>query len=185
MVFHPSLLPVYVEMRHAGVTIPGGELSHIAWAAGLGDGQTEEPAEERARRAAEVLVRSAAFSKRVVEAYDGLCAMCGLNFDLLEGAHIFPLAAPGAPDEVWNGLALCRNHHGAFDRHRLWIDPRSQEVRWHPKILEQADRNPACRAFVDGTGHALRAPTSKEHAPRPAMLVQRYEFYEKAYDWAG
>lgn len=182
--FHPPLLPVYLEARLAEISNLGREMASIAQASGLVKQDRAQTPSERARYAAEVLVRNASFSKLVIEAYDGLCAMCGLNFGLLEGAHILPVAFPGSPDEIWNGLALCRNHHGALDRHRIWIDPNSRQLKWHPEILEQADRSMACAAFLENTAQSLQPPKDKAHIPRSEMLIRRYELYDGAYDWA-
>lgn len=71
------------------------------------------------------------FSHRVLRAYNNRCAVCGLGLGLLEGAHIVPVAWPGSTDETSNGIALCRNHHAAYDRalisfsddHRIEISP--------------------------------------------------------------
>jgi hypothetical protein len=56
-------------------------------------------AADRARRAGSTLVRDARFSRRVIDAYGGLCAMCGLGVGLVQGAHIYPASAPGSYDE--------------------------------------------------------------------------------------
>lgn len=184
LAFHPWLLPTFVEMRAAGVTVLGSQLTSIVEAAGLDVGEPLQPPPERARRAASVLVRSAVFSSRVVAAYDGLCAMCGLDFGLVQGAHIYPASAPASPDEVWNGLALCNNHHTAFDQHKIWIDPQSRRLGLHPEILGAKDRNDACHHFVESTFTSLTAPAAAETFPRQEMLEKRYRFFDGLYDWA-
>lgn len=55
------------------------------------------------------------FRVRVLEAYGDMCAVCGLQLGLVEAAHIVPVAWPGSTDETSNGIALCRNHHKAYD----------------------------------------------------------------------
>lgn len=45
---------------------------------------------------------------------EGLCSPAGSNTEV-EAAHIIPVASNG-PDDVRNGLTLCRKHHWAFDR---------------------------------------------------------------------
>jgi hypothetical protein len=66
-------------------------------------------------------VRFRGFRQAVMEAYDFHCAVCGLKIpspDLLswevEAAHIVPNRSLGR-DDLWNGIALCRLHHWAFD----------------------------------------------------------------------
>lgn len=64
--------------------------------------------------------RDGAFRARVLDAYDGRCAVCELSLDLqeltvgLEAAHIH-WHAYGGTSEICNGLALCVLHHKLFD----------------------------------------------------------------------
>ena len=60
--------------------------------------------------------RQADFRARVLAAYEHRCAMCGMQLELVEAAHILPVAADGSTDETANGVALCALHHNAFDR---------------------------------------------------------------------
>ncbi len=181
--FHPALLPTYVEVRRSHLpSFPVSQVSEIVEASGLIDPMMS-PA-ERARRASYSLVRSAQFSRRVIEAYGGFCAMCGLDFGLVEGAHIYPVSAPGSPDEVWNGLALCNNHHAAFDRHLLWVDPTSKAIKIHPDIVQDSPRSRPCRFFAETTYPSLGAPSAASDVPKPEMFLRRYEFFENNYRWA-
>ncbi len=66
-------------------------------------------------------LRSRAFRQAIREAYNFKCAVCGMKIyspDSLqwevEAAHIVPHRANGK-DDIWNGIALCRLHHWAFD----------------------------------------------------------------------
>lgn len=137
--FHPALLPIFVEMLTSGIdsqpaVTASADIASATLAAGLLDEDTTA-SRKRARRAAEVLVRHHAFGNKVVRAYQGYCAMCGLDFGLVVGAHIYPASAPGSPDRIWNGLALCHNHHAAFDSHRIWVEPATTNIRIHPELL--------------------------------------------------
>jgi hypothetical protein len=182
--FHPGLLPVYVEARRQGIALPNDEISDIATAAGLSFDESTLPA-ERARRVAYALVRRNAFSAEVLAAYDGLCTVCDLDLGLVEGAHIYPVEAPASPDAVWNGLALCPNHHSAFDKHQLWINPTSLGIQLHPSIRAQAIHHPATQSFVGGLRAELRPPRDRALRPKSEMLLQRYEWYDGRYKWAG
>jgi len=69
----------------------------------------------------ESALRARGFRQAVIEAYDCKCAVCGLKInspDLLswevEAAHIVPHRCKGR-DDIFNGIALCRIHHWAFD----------------------------------------------------------------------
>lgn len=71
--------------------------------------------------AREVKLRSRAFKQAVREAYDFRCAVCGMKIYSpntlqweVEAVHIVPHSKNGK-DDLWNGLALCRLHHWAFD----------------------------------------------------------------------
>jgi hypothetical protein len=66
-------------------------------------------------------LRIRGFRHAILDAYDCRCSACGLKIispDLLswevEAAHIVPHHSFGR-DDIWNGLALCRFHHWAFD----------------------------------------------------------------------
>jgi len=66
-------------------------------------------------------LRSRGFRQAIIEAYDCKCAVCGMKINSpdtlqweVEAAHIVPYSSNGK-DDVWNGLALCRLHHWAFD----------------------------------------------------------------------
>ncbi len=69
----------------------------------------------------ETAIRSRGFRQAVIEAYKYKCAFCGMKlhspdnlFWEVEAAHIVPHSSRGR-DDIWNGLALCRLHHWAFD----------------------------------------------------------------------
>lgn len=61
-------------------------------------------------------VRDAQFRRRVLNAYGHRCAMCGVQLRLLDAAHILPVEHPQSTDETSNGVALCAQHHRAYDR---------------------------------------------------------------------
>jgi hypothetical protein len=186
--FHPTLLPIFVQIVSAGFDTPtakatSDEVGKLAIAAGLVDDDTQG-APERARRAADILIRDRKFGKGVVRIYDGFCAMCGIDYGLVVGAHIYPASAPGSPDKAWNGLALCHNHHAAFDSHRIWVDPDDMSVSIHPTLEAQAPANPALEKFLEATFNELVQPTLKKARPKSEMFVKRYEYFEGRYDWA-
>jgi len=73
------------------------------------------------RSTAESAVRTRGFRQAVIEVYDYRCAFCGMKINSpdslsweVEAAHIVPHGCLGR-DDIWNGLALCRLHHWAFD----------------------------------------------------------------------
>lgn len=66
--------------------------------------------------------RNPRFRQEVLEAYSHRCAMCGIQLDLVEAAHIVPHAHPEGYDTVRNGLALCTLHHRSFDTGLLYVE---------------------------------------------------------------
>lgn len=180
--FHPALLPTFVELLQGGTQVNDQVVASVLEASGLLD-RSATPADERARRATMTLVRSASFSKQVLEAYDGLCAMCGLDLGLCQGAHIYPASAPGAPDHLTNGIALCSNHHVAFDRHLVWVDPEHRRLRLHPSVYAQAITSRPARLFVEGTEASLREPAAGAMRPLAEMFRRRYAHFGDGYSW--
>ncbi|HRD81917.1 MAG TPA: HNH endonuclease [Saprospiraceae bacterium] len=86
--------------------------------------ETYDPFEIQSRKkivSREQSIRSRCFRHVVLESYDCKCSVCGLKINSpdnmhweVEAAHIVPHGKNGK-DEIWNGIALCRLHHWAFD----------------------------------------------------------------------
>lgn len=69
----------------------------------------------------ELALRARGFRQAVIEAYGFKCAVCGLKINSpdtlsweVQAAHIVPHRCKGR-DDIFNGIALCRIHHWAFD----------------------------------------------------------------------
>jgi hypothetical protein len=141
----PTLLPAPVAADLTGADLAMTLVRTAVEASGLLDETdpiSDGGAAERARRAASTLVRDSRFSRRVLDAYAQRCAMCGLGLTLVQGAHIYPASAPGSQDEPWNGLALCANHHLAFDNHLLAVRPDTRQVVFRGDVPAQATSDP-------------------------------------------
>ena len=180
----PQLLPAYIDALAHHVILDPPTVEDIAAASGLLEDQSDESV-ERTRVAVTRLVRRAAFGKEVCEAYDNRCAMCGIGLGLLEGAHIFPATAPGSSDKIWNGLALCRNHHRLFDRHRIWVSSDDHRIVWHPEVLAICNVEPTAANLVQNTRALIAMPVKAGHRPRKLMFDQRYELTKSQYEWAA
>lgn len=183
--FLPPLLPLSHAADRDGVSPDVSGMQAAIEGSGLMTAEEPEipEAAERTRQVGSRLVRDSRFSRRVVDAYEGLCAMCGLDVGLVQGAHIYPVSALGSHDEPWNGLALCGNHHLAFDRHLVGVCPEDFGIVFHDEILDQVTGSPAVAALVDVTFEQLARPTQRPARPRAEMFAQRYEFYVDRYDW--
>lgn len=139
---------------------------------------------ERVRRTVSSLVRDSRFSGAVLDLYARQCAMCGLGLGLVQGAHIYPASAPGSTDNPTNGLALCANHHLAFDRHLVAVLPDTFEIIFHPSAVEAASNDEAVGLFIQSTFAQVR-PTVLGDAPDRDALLARYDYYEADYVWIG
>lgn len=181
--FFPQLLPTFVELAQAGIDLIPKDVQVAVVGTGLADDPTEAAA-ARARQATTRLIRDASFGKSVVEAYGSKCAMCGLNHGLVSGAHILPVSAVGSIDQPINGVALCENHHRAFDRHRIWVHPIDRTLKIHPKILQLSDSDRPTKAFLEAMFPMLSGPIDPKLKPQARMFEERYAHYEGNYGWA-
>jgi putative restriction endonuclease len=114
-------------------------------------------------------VRDRAFRTRVLEAYDGRCALTGLKFingggrAEAEAAHVRSVEADG-PDIITNGIALSGTVHWMFDRGlislsddlEILLSRKINDVEGVRKII-----NSDCRA---------RLPKNAEWRPHPRYL---------------
>ena len=130
LAFRPELLITYIENQRALHGFAGSRRD-IDLLVEAGAGQ-EIPAEEmravpiereRVIRMVSTRRREAGFRQRILTAYNHSCAMCHLQLDLVEAAHILPVGAPGSTDETANGLALCALHHEAYDDRLVGVRP--------------------------------------------------------------
>lgn len=120
------------------------------------------------------------FRSAVIHAYERRCAVCRLPFaELLDAAHIKP-DADGGSAKVTNGLALCKIHHGAFDKNIIGISP-DYVVRVKGSVLATFDGPTLQHAIKAMDGEHLRQlPTSKAERPDRDLLAERFEQFSQA-----
>ena len=119
------------------------------------------------------------FRERVVHAYRCQCAICRLKHAaLLDAAHIIPDREEHGVPEVFNGLALCKLHHAAFDQNLLGI--RSDcVVEIHPRVLDEED-GPMLMHGLKGFHLArIQVPRNKADKPKADLLTERYEAFRR------
>lgn len=116
-----------------------------------------------------------AFRERVLQAYQRQCSFCRFKHDeLLDAAHIVPDADPAGEPVVSNGLALCRLHHGAFDRFFIGIRP-DRVIQVRPDLLEEED-GPTLKHAIQGLhGQTIGVPRATELQPSEELLALRYD----------
>lgn len=183
--FYPTMFPVAITASMTGAEPEARAIYKAIWSTSVphpNSGVSEAVDAERTRRTVTALVRDSKFSGSILNAYGRLCAMCGLGLSLVQGAHIYPASAPGSLDEVPNGLALCANHHLAFDKHLIAVHADSLEIRFHPSVLELAKFDSPVSIFVVNTFAILRGAGGSE-APDPEAFRKRYHYYSEHYSW--
>lgn len=119
------------------------------------------------------------FRERVVRAYRSQCALCRLRHDeLLDAAHIVPdLEGRGEPI-VPNGLALCKLHHAAFDRHFLTVRP-DYVIEVRRDILDEEDGPMLLHGLKGMHGARIVLPRAPAQQPDRDRLAWRYERFRR------
>ncbi|MEH2197612.1 HNH endonuclease [Nostoc sp.] len=117
------------------------------------------------------LVRNAFFRKAIVNIYDYKCAFCGLKVtksiiqNIVDGAHIKPFSQ-FYDSGIHNGIALCKNHHWAFDRGWFAVDEQYKIIVSND--LEEA--SPHAKPMKDFDGETILLPNTEQHFPELEAL---------------
>ncbi|PID80077.1 HNH endonuclease [bacterium DOLZORAL124_64_63] len=120
------------------------------------------------------------FRSRVIRAYRSRCAVCRLKHsELLDAAHIIPDSDPRGEPIVPNGLALCKIHHAAFDRHILGITP-DLKVQIRADILQEVDGPMLKHGLQEMDGTSIVLPSNIELRPRRDLVEARFEEFKRA-----
>jgi putative restriction endonuclease len=121
-----------------------------------------------------------AFRERVISAYREQCALCRLRHrELLDAAHITPDSAADGEPVISNGLALCKLHHAAFDRHFLTVRP-DYRVEVRPSILAEHDGPMLVVGLQHLHGQRIELPARSTSLPDPERLAARYALFRQA-----
>ena len=114
-----------------------------------------------------VYPRSPLFRLAVLGAYAHRCAMCGMQLDLVEAAHIVPHSNSQATDEINNGLALCTLHHRSFDTGLLYVrEDYSICLNWgRVKHLRKAKRSDGLTKYKQSLRSSLILPSEGTSHP--------------------
>lgn len=139
--------------------------------------QPEELEDEQA-----VIMRDGAFRKIVVSTYNHTCAFCGLQIldangqNIVDGSHIKPFSQ-FYDDRIDNGLALCKNHHWAFDRFWFTIND-DYTIIVADNLREDSPNAKPMREFM---GDRIILPAQVQYYPRQDSLKwHREEFSRRA-----
>jgi putative restriction endonuclease len=117
--------------------------------------------------------RDSQFRPAVLRAYRYRCAVCRCSLRLVEAAHIIPVSYPGSTDDVTNGLALCRLHHGAYDNgllgvqsdYRVIVNPESEQR------LAKLNLDDGLDEFKQRLPERITPPAILKARPSPENLV--------------
>jgi putative restriction endonuclease len=118
--------------------------------------------------------RAADFSKRVLGAYAHRCAACGIQLELIDAAHIIPVAAPSSTDETRNGIALCKLHHQAYDRNLISFNNSYQiEIsNYETERLTSSHRASGMPGFAQQLLSSIILPADTKHYPPPEYIEE-------------
>lgn len=115
------------------------------------------------------------FRERVLKAYEERCALCRLRHrELLDASHIIPDSDAGGEPRVSNGLALCKIHHTAFDRHFLGIDP-DGTIHIRADLLEETDGPMLQHGLKDMHRGRISIPRRISDRPDQGALADRFD----------
>lgn len=111
--------------------------------------------------------RDPAFRKNVYLAYNYKCAMCGIQLELIEAAHIIPHSHKKGTDDVNNGVCLCAIHHKAYDRSLIYFDEKWNILINEDKMsyLEKVGLDSGIRKFEKLAFEKLQIP--RNHTLQP------------------
>lgn len=113
------------------------------------------------------------FRKKLLDAYDGRCALTGCEVDdVLQAAHIIDYRGQ-ASNIVPNGLLLREDIHTLYDRSLLSVNPEDLSIMLNPRIMQSE-----YRGF---SNHTLSIPKQTELQPnRKYLEIHHRKFLEIA-----
>ena len=172
------------------VYVIGEDPANLAFIVAVDDRRQIEPgravgaADEYRRRyitsAFRARLHQGSFRMRVLRAYQSQCAFCRLRrAELLDAAHIIPDSDPLGEPVVTNGLALCKIHHAAFDRHFIGVTP-DYKIVIREELLQEEDGPMLRHGIQEMHNQRLILPKRPSEYPDRDLLALRYELFHKA-----
>ena len=106
--------------------------------------------------------RDPLFKKIINEIYDHRCALCGIQLELTEAAHIIPHSHESGTDDPTNGICMCPLHHTAYDKGLIYIDEQYNIKINEAKIeyLQKIRKDGGIRKFEKLQDEKLCLPSS-------------------------
>lgn len=117
-------------------------------------------------------IRDEAFRRKIKKIYGDTCVVCrkkrytNANYPEVQSAHIYPVERNG-PDDLRNGIALCRLHHWAFDGGLFTIND-NFVIKVKQNLLEDNNYDEISRF----DNKMILLPTEDQFKPIPLFLKQ-------------
>lgn len=119
-------------------------------------------------------IHQRAFRERVIDAYRKQCALCRLKHrELLDAAHIVPDSDPEGEPQVSNGIALCKLHHAAFDKHFISVRP-DYVIEVRRDLLLETDGPMLLHGLQGIHRQRIELPGRVQQRPDPVLLERRH-----------
>jgi putative restriction endonuclease len=111
------------------------------------------------------------FRNRVLTVYNFSCAVCDVQLELVQAAHIIPVPV-GGNNHTSNGLAMCSLHHEAYDRALIGVRPDYTIVANDDALrrLHRLDRRNGWDGFEDNLRDEIMLPDRAQDRPDPEAL---------------
>lgn len=181
--FRPDFMGTYIEnlesLHDLGAAADFAVLEKVAAdPEGVEDAEIAATASSPARQHVIVTTKKAlrdiGFRQRVLTAYSHRCAMCGIQLNLLDAAHILPVNVDGSTDETCNGIALCALHHRAYDRSLVSFDEGFKIIVSGPLVEELKDmrRADGLERFMDHLRPMIDLPPDRRDRPAAAYVAK-------------
>lgn len=124
------------------------------------------------------LTRAASFRENVLNAYDHQCAVTGSQLDLLDAAHILPVAVVHSSDDVSNGIALAPTIHRAYDSCLIYLDEKRimhiNEEKADELVARHLDRKiDELRSVL---GQTIHLPDDQSLWPREDFIIRANQY---------
>ena len=116
--------------------------------------------------------RDSKFKAMVYDAYENRCAMCGIQLELIEAAHIVPFSHEKGTDQISNGISLCALHHTAYDRSLIFFDKEFNIIINSSKMeyLEKVTLDSGFRKFQSLAFDKIKLPNNHALRPNPENI---------------
>ena len=119
-------------------------------------------------------IRQRDFRGRILSAYHSSCAICHLQLNLVEAAHIVPVSVRGSSDSTNNGLCLCMLHHAAYDGGLVGVGPDYRVLlnRAKLELLREVGMSGGEGRILENIGDIITVPDMAQERPTRENLVR-------------